>query len=160
MPLVNTTAVALGHRLIETRTCLQRDLPFAWRINLEPVVEDDAALDELVLGPEVAARERRLYHGGERHLQDLARAEPRHGDVLFTRICVDGRLPLDRRAQILHRIGRCGDDRAVRLEDAHEHDVHPFVRGAVGEGELPPRLHARFALYLDAQVRVATTGSV
>ena len=71
-----------------------------------------------------------------------------------------GRDTLDGRAQVLHTLDGCGDDRTIWFPHTHERDLGPFVRGVVSEEKLSEHLYSGLVLNPDAHVLLAEAGAI
>src|ERR1700675_2812185 len=129
-------------------------------IDVEAFIQDNGVLDEIVVVPELAGRERRDEARGYVVFESVARVQRRNGDVFFLVVRVDGRIARDGCGHFLYSIGRGSDDGSVRFANANVAHIHLLVRGAVAEDELAKLLHARVALNADANDSVAFAGAV
>src|SRR5207302_655551 len=104
---------------------LQNYFPGRGHVDVELFVEHDRGVVETILGPELPGSECRVDRRHDTHFQRVTGPKRLHGDVLLAEVGVDGGDTLDRRAEILHRLGRRLYDRAIALADADERDLDP-----------------------------------
>src|SRR6185437_13294554 len=159
-PGVNAAAILLGDFGIVPRLRFEFDLAIFRDVDTELLVENGAALREVVLHPELAGSERRLSDRHEVIFEFDARANTGYGNVLLAVIGIDGRFFLQRDAQVLYSIGSGRDGAAIGVEDAHEGNLNSLIGGVVSHDQLAPLLNASFILNFDAGVGLATPGAV
>jgi hypothetical protein len=92
--------------------------------------------------------------------QNFTRPQAGNGDVLLPVIGVDRRVVFDRGAQVLHCVVAGLDHGAVFFEHADVGNVDALVGRVVAELQLPPLLHAGFALHADARDSFFASGAV
>ncbi len=122
-PVVNAAAVFFTNRGIQARLAFQLHRAANGDIHIDRFVEHDAVLVELVIGPELSRRQRRVHDGDQVVFQDFAGAQAGHGDVLLAVVRVDGGVVFNGSAQVLHGIVAGFDHSPVLLEHA---DVRNF----------------------------------
>ena len=159
-PVVNAAAVGLSDGGIFSRLALELQGSSGRNIDVERFIEIDVRVVEFIFRPELTGSQRSVRDRDQVVFQNFTRTQAGHGDVLLAVIGVDRRLVFDRGAQVLLCVLAGLDDGAVGFEHAHVSDVDALVGRVVAFLQLPPLLHAGFALHPDSRDSFFASGAV
>src|SRR5208283_2866715 len=92
LPAIDAPVAFVGDFRLAPGLALELDLSRFRYVDFELLVENDAAVSEVVTGPKLAGRERVHDGADELVLQYVAGTQRRDGDVLLVVVGVDGRV--------------------------------------------------------------------
>src|SRR5208283_4998093 len=156
-PAVNAAVTVFGNFRPSPRLALELDLSRFGHVDLELLVEYDAAVLEVVTGRELSGRQR-IHDGSDKLvLEHIARPQRRYGNVLLVIVGVNRRVG---NREVLDRRLLRGDHGPIWLDDADIDDLELVTERAIADLQLSQRLHSAVAVDLDARVDLLATSAV
>ena len=156
-PAINATVALIGDLRVRAGLALEFDLAGLGNVDFKLLVEHDAAILEVVAGPELTGS-KRVHDGADKLvLEHVARPQRRHADVFLVIVAVHRAFGY---RDVLDRRLLRGNDSSVGLDNADVHHLKLVAESTIANLQLPQCLHTAFAIDLDAGIDLLASSAV